>query len=100
MSLKASTATIDQTSMPGFKLHDLILQNCGNDRIYSTAGRLREQLRALTRVAIKDIGRMREFNDEHLRILRALKAGDVRAAKDAASEHLANMYKALTQIIN
>lgn len=90
----------ERTSMPGFKLHDLILQSCGNDRIYSTAGRLREQIGALTRVAIKDLGRMREFNDEHLKILRALKAGDVAAAKDAANEHRANMYKALTQIIN
>jgi DNA-binding GntR family transcriptional regulator len=90
----------EETSKPGIQLHDLILQSCGNEKIFSTAGNIREQIRALTRTAVKKIpGRALESVDEHLKIIRAIQAGDRSAAKNATTEHLGKMYEILTQII-
>jgi DNA-binding GntR family transcriptional regulator len=90
----------EDTSKPGIQLHDLILQSCGNEKIFKTAGIIREQIRALTQTAVKKIpGRALESVDEHLKIIRAINAGDRSAAKAAITEHLANMYKVLTHII-
>ena len=90
----------EETSKPGIQLHDLILQSCGNEKILSTAGTIREQIRALSRTAIKKIpGRALESVNEHLKIIQAINAGDRPAAKNATTEHLGKMYEILTQII-
>jgi DNA-binding GntR family transcriptional regulator len=102
LSLKERGAGVshEETSKPGIQLHDLILQSCGNEKIFSTAGTIREQIRALTRTAVKKIpGRALESVDEHLKIIRAIQAGDRSAAKNATMEHLGKMYEILTQII-
>lgn len=90
----------EETSKPGIQLHDLILQTCGNEKIFNAAGHIREQIRALSKTAMKKIpGRALESVEEHLRIIRALKERDVSAAKKAIIEHMGNMYNILTQII-
>ncbi len=90
----------DETSKPGIQLHDLILESCGNEKIFSTVFNIREQIRALSQTAIKKIpGRALESVDEHLEIIRAINAGDRLAAKTATTEHLGKMYKILTQIV-
>jgi DNA-binding GntR family transcriptional regulator len=89
----------NDTSKVGIKLHELILETTGNERIFNTASQLREQMRALSRIVITAPGRVRVSNEEHLKILRALKAMDTAAAKHAAIEHLTNMYKVLTEIV-
>lgn len=90
----------EETSKPGIQLHDLILQSCGNEKIFNTVGNIREQIRALTRTAVKKIpGRALESVDEHLKIIRAINERDRSAAKNATTEHLGKMYKILTQII-
>ncbi|MHB9098648.1 MAG: GntR family transcriptional regulator [Syntrophales bacterium] len=90
----------EETSKPGIQLHDLILQSCGNEKIFSTAGTIREQIRALSRTAIKKMpGRALESVDEHLKIIQAINVGDRSAAKSATIEHLGKMYEILTQII-
>jgi DNA-binding GntR family transcriptional regulator len=90
----------EETSKPGIQVHDLILQSCGNEKIFSTVDTIREQIRALSRTAIKKIpGRALESVEEHLKIIRAINAGDRSAAKGATMEHLGKMYEILTQII-
>jgi DNA-binding GntR family transcriptional regulator len=89
----------EDTSKPGIRLHDLILQASGNERIFKTCHQLREQMRALSLIAVRAPGRVREANAEHLKILRALKAKDVAGAQKAAMEHLNNMYMIVTQIV-
>jgi DNA-binding GntR family transcriptional regulator len=90
----------EETSKPGIQLHDLILQSCGNEKIFSTVDTIREQIRALSRTAIKKIpGRALESAEEHLKIIRAIHAGDRSAARSATLEHLGKMYEILTQII-
>ena len=90
----------EETSKPGMQVHDLILQSCGNEKIFSTVDTIREQIRALSRTAIKKIpGRALESVEEHLKIIRAINAGDRSAAKGATMEHLGKMYEILTQII-
>jgi DNA-binding GntR family transcriptional regulator len=94
-----SGVSYDETSMPGIKLHDLILKASGNEMIVYTCNKLREQMRALSRLAVGAPGRVLESNDEHIKILRALKAKNVVAAQKAAMEHLANMYRVVTQVV-
>jgi DNA-binding GntR family transcriptional regulator len=90
----------EETSKPGMQVHDLILQSCGNEKIFRTTSNIREQIRALSRTAIKKIpGRALESVEEHLKIIRAINAGDRSAAKSATLEHLGKMYEILTQII-
>ncbi len=93
-------ASYEETSKPGNQLHDLILESCGNEKIRSTAGTIREQIRALTRTARKKIpGRALASVEEHLKVIDAINEGNRQAAKEAMMEHLGKMYEILTQII-
>ena len=90
----------EETTKPGIRLHDLILEATGNEKLFRIGKNIRDQIRSLSFNAVKQYpGRAAETVEEHLRILQALKAGDGAAAKNALAEHLANMYRALTQII-
>ena len=90
----------EETTKPGVRLHDLILEAAGNEKLFQMGKNIRDQIRSLSFNAVKkNPGRALDTVNEHLRILQALKQRDGAAAKNALAEHLANMYKALTQII-
>ncbi len=91
----------EETLQQGVPLHDLILHTCGNEKLIEAANQLREKIRALTRMAVKKIPRRApESVDEHLLIIHAIQKGDREAAKTAMTEHLANIHKVLTHVID
>ena len=97
---KGSEVLFEETTKPGIRLHDLILQATGNEKLVQIGKGIREQIRYLSQNAVKkNPGRTLETVDEHLRIIQALKKRDRLAAKNALAEHSVNMYRSLTQII-
>jgi DNA-binding GntR family transcriptional regulator len=97
---EASEVLFAETTKPGIRLHDLILQATGNDKLFQIGKNIREHIRSLSFNAVKKSpGRTMETVEEHLRIIQTLKKRDKPAAKHALAEHSANMYRALTQII-
>jgi len=94
-----SADTFEETSKFGLQVHDLILKACGNERIQKITNDIREQIFALTSLAVKTPGRAIGSVDEHLRILKALKERNASAAKQATVDHLDNIYQILTRFI-
>jgi DNA-binding GntR family transcriptional regulator len=76
------------------RLHDAIAESCGNTFLAKELGRLKTLFRAFRDVAWEhdqahhDFHRLTEEAHEHLAIVKALQAGDARAAARAMAHHI------------
>ncbi len=92
----------DQTQIVDTRLHELIGERCGNDRLAHEIARYRDLYRALRdlrhgkRNSRSNYAQMNE-NPEHLAIVRALIAGDAEQAAQAMTRHIDSAATVLEQ---
>lgn len=80
------------------QFHELITDNCGNERLMSFLHTLSGQIEWVRRLATAKPQRFDQFRQEHLALIDALKREDVELAQRLLTEHIRNV-QASTEIV-
>ena len=73
--------------------HEYIMSNCKNSRLYSAFLNARNSIRCAQIVLDKDINHLRNSNNDHKRIMQALKERDSDRSVKLMRQHLEDNYK-------
>lgn len=80
------------------RLHELIVNNCGNVRLMLILRTLNGQIEQFRRVASRQPQRLRASRQEHLDIVAALQARDLEQACSLLAEHIKNVKAATLNV--
>ncbi len=72
-------------------LHQLIIQNCGNRRLVHFLNTINSQIEMIRRISAMLPNRLEKSKQEHLRIVRALKARNLPKAESELRKHIKNV---------
>ena len=80
------------------RLHELIVNNCGNARLTMILRTLNGQIEQIRRVASRQPQRLRASRREHLDIVAALRARDLERTCQLLTEHIQNVRNATMSV--
>lgn len=97
MEIRSSLEKLDENSQPeeyyrlDSRLHGIITRYCMNSRMLSILANLSVQLDAFQKISAQTPHRLLESRDEHLKIVDAIAAGNLKTAERVLGEHLDNV---------
>ena len=93
------TKNVKQIAQADVKLHDIILQATGNQRLVQLVNNLSEQMYRYRFEYIKDFSQHENLVEEHRMIYEGLRARDKEKASEAAKTHIDNQKKTIIRQI-
>lgn len=79
----------------GRQFHQLLIQKAGNQRLVSMLGTLDDHLKRFRRISDQIGGRLEKSQEQHRRVLEAVKLGDAIAAEEAMLAHWQSVFEDL-----